>query len=131
MFTMVPTLSGGGLERRERTGVQIGSEFKLTNGLTREAAGVCMFAVDDPNIQYPAAQNKHRYGDAHRELYGVLLIDGLDKQAIEELGKRLGRPINAQCRRLPRRFPNALGSSNGNRVNPREQCSRQLQINCR
>lgn len=74
---------------------QIGSELKLINGLTREAAGVRLFAVDDPNIPYPAAQNTHRYEDAHRELYGVL-IDGLDKQAIEELGKRLGRPINAQ-----------------------------------
>jgi hypothetical protein len=74
---------------------QIGSELKLINGLTREAAGVRLFAVDDPNIPYPAAQNTHRYEDAHRELYGVL-IDALDKHAIEELSKRLGRPINAQ-----------------------------------
>ena len=51
--------------------------------------------MDEPNILYPAAQNTHRYEDAHRELYGVL-IDGLDKKAIEELGNRLGRPINAQ-----------------------------------
>ena len=91
---------------------------------------MCLFAVDDPTIPYLAVQNTHRYEDAHREPYGVL-IDGLDKQALEELGKRLSRPINAQCRRLPPRFPNALGSPNGHRVNPREHCSRQLQINYR
>lgn len=74
---------------------QLVSEINLINGLSREAVGTRLFAVDDPNISYPAAQNTHRYEDAHRELYS-LLIDGLDKGAIEELGKRLGRPINAQ-----------------------------------
>jgi hypothetical protein len=74
---------------------QLVSEIKLINGLSRETVGRRLFALDEPNISYPAAQNTHRYEDAHRELYGVL-IDGLDKSAIEELGKRLGRPINAQ-----------------------------------
>ncbi len=74
---------------------QLVSEIKLINGLSREAVGRRLYAVDEPNISYPAAQNTHRYEDAHRELYGVL-IDGLNKSAIEELGKRLGRPINAQ-----------------------------------
>ena len=74
---------------------QLLDEIKLINGLTAEAAGRRLFAVDDPNIPYPAAQNSHRYEDAHRELYGVL-IDGLDKAGIEHLGKCLGRPINAQ-----------------------------------
>ena len=74
---------------------QLVSETKLINGLSREAVGRRLYVVHEPNISYPAAQNTHRYEDAHRELYGVL-IDGLDKSAIEELGKRLGRPINAQ-----------------------------------
>jgi len=74
---------------------QLVSELTLINGLAREAVGTRLFAVDEPNISYPAAQNTHRYEDAHRELYGVL-IDGLDKGTIEGLGKRLGRPVNAQ-----------------------------------
>jgi hypothetical protein len=57
---------------------QLASEIKLINGLSREAVGRRLYAVDEPYISYPAAQNTHRYEDAHRELYGVL-IDGLDK----------------------------------------------------
>jgi hypothetical protein len=74
---------------------QLLEEIKLVNGLTNESAGKPLFSVDDPNIPYPAAQNTHRYEDAHRELYGAL-VDGLDKVAIEHLGQRLGRPLNAQ-----------------------------------
>ncbi len=74
---------------------QLLEEIKLINGLTAESTGQRLFAVDAPNIPYPATQNSHRYEDAHRELYGVL-IDGLDKAGIQHLGKRLGRPINAQ-----------------------------------
>jgi hypothetical protein len=74
---------------------QLVSEIQLINGLSREAVGRRLFDVNEPTISFPAAQNTHRYEDAHRELYGVL-IDGLDKAAIEGLGKRLGRPINAQ-----------------------------------
>jgi len=70
-------------------------EIRLINGLTAEATGRRLFAIHEPNIPYPAAQNTHRYEDAHRELYGVL-IDGLDKTGIERLGDRLGRPTNAQ-----------------------------------
>ena len=73
-------------------------EIKLTNGLSREAVDRPLFTVDEPNVSYPAAQNTHRYEDAHRDLYGVL-IDGLDKDAIERLGKRVGRPVNAQSSR--------------------------------
>jgi hypothetical protein len=67
---------------------QLVCEINLINGLAREAVGRQLFSVDEPNIAYPAAQNTHRHEDAHRELYGVL-IDGLEKSAIEELGKRL------------------------------------------
>jgi hypothetical protein len=74
---------------------QILEEIRLINGVTAEATGRRLFNIDRPNIPYPAAQNTHRYEDAHRELYGVL-IDGLDKTGIEQLGQRLGCPINAQ-----------------------------------
>jgi hypothetical protein len=70
-------------------------ETRLINGLTAEAAGRRLFNVDAPSIPYPAAQNTHRYEDAHRDLYGVL-VDGLDKSGIEQLANQLGRPINAQ-----------------------------------
>src|SRR5712692_3507250 len=58
---------------------QLLEEIKLVNGLTAEAAGRRLFAVDDPNIPYPAAQNTHRYEDAHRELYGALVDGPLDR----------------------------------------------------
>ena len=74
---------------------QLLEEVNLVNGITMEAAGQRLFNIDAPSVPYPAAQNTHRYEDAHRELYGVV-IDGLDKAGIEHLGRRLGRPINAQ-----------------------------------
>ena len=77
---------------------QLVLEIKLINGLSREAVGLRLFAIDEPNIPYPAAQNTHRYEDAHRELYGVL-IDGLQKDAIGRLGERLGRAVNGQSMR--------------------------------
>jgi hypothetical protein len=77
---------------------QVAEEIKLIDGLSREAVGKRLFVIDEPNIAYPAAQNTHRYEDAHRELYGVL-IDGLQKDAIDSLGKRLGRPVNVQSSR--------------------------------
>jgi hypothetical protein len=63
--------------------------------LSREAVGSRLFAISEPYIPYPAAQNTHRYEDVHRELYGAL-IDGMQTDAIELLGGRLGPPINTQ-----------------------------------
>jgi hypothetical protein len=90
---------------------QMVTEIKLINGLVREAVGKKLFTVDEPNISYPAAQNTHRYEDAHRELYGVL-IDGLDKSAIEALGKRLGRPLNAQNSRTREALTKVVPAAN-------------------
>jgi hypothetical protein len=59
------------------------------------------------------------------------LIDGLDQQAIEELGKRVVGRSTPSAEDFHVGFQNALGSPNGHRVNPREHCSRQLQINYR
>lgn len=44
---------------------------------------------------FPSADNTHRYEDAHKELYGYL-IDGLNKEAIKELGRLLGRPVKVE-----------------------------------
>ncbi len=50
------------------------------------------------HVEYPSAQNSHRYEDAHARLYGTL-IDGLSRTCIERLAKRVGRPINVQSER--------------------------------
>jgi hypothetical protein len=39
-------------------------------------------------LSFPSVQNTHRYQDAHAELY-KLVIDGLNKNAIQELGAKL------------------------------------------
>jgi hypothetical protein len=70
-------------------------EIALINGLSREAVGDPLFALEqDPHISYPTAQNTHRYEDAHADLYRILQ-DGLDKRCIEALAMHLGRPLNA------------------------------------
>jgi hypothetical protein len=73
-------------------------EIKLINGLSAEAAGRRLFSIDDTSIPYPAAQNTHRYEDAHSDLYRIV-VDALEKDGIEHLGRRLGRPVNAQSSR--------------------------------
>ncbi len=47
---------------------------------------------------FPLAQNTHRYQDAHSEVY-KLIIDGLNKEAITDLGVRLGIVVNPGDRR--------------------------------
>jgi hypothetical protein len=70
-------------------------EIALINGLSREAVGSLLFALPhELHISYPAAQNTHRYEDAHADVYR-LLQDGLDKSCIERVAKYLGRPLNA------------------------------------
>ena len=46
-------------------------------------------ASDVRGLCFPSAQNTHRYQDAHAEVY-KLIIDGLNKDAIKELGDKLG-----------------------------------------
>lgn len=104
------------------------SEIELINGLSREAVGQRLFSVSVPNIPYPAAQNTHRYEDAHRELYGVL-IDALNKRAIEALGTRLGRPINAQNSRTRDALAKIIPATNDTVfLDPLENVSKQRRL---
>jgi hypothetical protein len=65
---------------------------KIINGLTTEVVGTQLYKhVPDATLGYPAAENTHRYQDAHEGLYGYL-IDGLDKDCISRLAARLNRP---------------------------------------
>jgi hypothetical protein len=66
-------------------------EIKLINGLAREVVDEPLFMADDAAVNYPTGENTHRYEDAHRQLYG-LLIDGLSKSCIAALSRRVGRP---------------------------------------
>lgn len=86
----------------------IGGDWSVENGvlfqladcvatiraLTTEVLGAPIFKNDIPStLCFPAAENSHRYQDAHRELYGYL-IDGLDKNVIATLAGRLGLGLN-------------------------------------
>jgi hypothetical protein len=74
----------------------IPEEIRLINGLAKEAVGKPLFALEhEPHISFPSAQNSHRYEDAHLDLYRII-HDGLDKHCIEELGRRIVRPVNVR-----------------------------------
>lgn len=72
--------------------VHLQHTISLINSLTSEVVGIPLFK-HDLVIKFPAAENNHRYQDAHRELYGYL-IDGLDKQCISQLATHLNQTIN-------------------------------------
>jgi hypothetical protein len=71
----------------------LGETIKTVNGLTSELVGIPLYEHEPDNtLGYPAAENTHRYQDAHNTLYGFF-IDGLDKQCIVALATKLGRPF--------------------------------------
>jgi hypothetical protein len=73
----------------------VGEEIKTINGLTSEVVGIPFYKHEvDQTLGYPAAENTHRYQDAHRTLYGYL-IDGIDKKCISALASNLGRTVRA------------------------------------
>lgn len=74
-------------------GAALAEVIALINELTLEIVGSRLFDVDDPRISFPAAENTHRYADAHRELYGVI-ADGLDKATIQAIASALGRAVS-------------------------------------
>lgn len=75
-------------------GAALAERIALINGLTLEAVGRRLFDVKDVRVIFPGAENSHRYADAHRELYGIL-VDGLDKRTIEALARLSG--ISVTC----------------------------------
>lgn len=80
------------------------------NGLTSEAIGRPLFTHDlDASLPFPTAENSHQYQDAHKELYRYL-IDGLDRECIEDIARHLGKPIKARQKwtvmDLKKVFPN-------------------------
>jgi hypothetical protein len=65
----------------------------VVNSLTIELVGLPLFKHPmDENMEYPAADNTHRYEDSHERLYGYL-VDGLDKQCILSLASRLQKEL--------------------------------------
>jgi hypothetical protein len=65
--------------------------MKTINALTVEVIGIQLFKHEvDVSLNSPSAENTHKYQDAHKELYGFL-IDGLDKECICRISKRVGR----------------------------------------
>lgn len=72
----------------------ISETLNTINGLTREIVGTSLFKYPiDASLGFPAAENTHRYQDAHSTLYGFL-IDGIDKDCLAKLAARNGNPVN-------------------------------------
>jgi hypothetical protein len=62
------------------------------NGLTEEIIGIPLFEHRiDASLGFPAAENCHRYQDAHRVLYGYL-IDGISRSCLSKLATHLAIP---------------------------------------
>ena len=76
-------------------GHYLSATMHTINALTCESIGKPLFNVEPQKgaPAFPSADNTHRYEDAHKEVYGYL-IDGLNKEAIKELSRQLGRPVN-------------------------------------
>ena len=84
------------------------------NALTTEVVGQPVFKYETNSaLEFPSAENDHRYEDAHQRLYGYV-IDGLNKDGIKAAADHLGlsvqigsdRTITALKKALPN-FPNA------------------------
>jgi hypothetical protein len=72
----------GGIARTRRI-------IKELNALTFCAVGRDLYKFRElEGVQFPMAQNSHRYQDAHAELY-KLLIDGLDIETLVSMASRL------------------------------------------
>jgi hypothetical protein len=87
---------------------------RLIYGLTAEVVGRPLLKNEGiKRVNFPAAENNHRYQDAHKELYGYL-IDGLDKESIALIADHLGRSVKIGSNRtvmaLKKVFPNLAGS---------------------
>ncbi len=77
----------------------LGELLRHINGLTSQTLGTPLFASEEiESIQFPHADNTHRYQDAHRALYG-LLIDGIDKKCLKLLATQLRVNQNIQSDR--------------------------------
>ena len=70
----------------------IAETMNTINGMTKELVGLPLFKhAIDASLGFPAAENTHRYQDAHKVLYGYL-IDGIDKDCLAKLATRTANP---------------------------------------
>jgi len=78
------------------------------NALTAEVVDFSLFKHEtNDNLAFPAAENTHRYEDAHRELYGYI-IDGLDRECIERIATRGGSVVSVKSNRTVDALKKAL-----------------------
>jgi hypothetical protein len=71
----------------------LGRIVEVINGCTNEIVNASLFIHKiDETLNYPVAENTHRYQDSHAVLYGYL-IDGLNKECISRLANKLGQDI--------------------------------------
>ena len=87
---------------------RIREQVRKLNSLTVSAVGKPLFKSSDlPGVCFPIAQNNHKYHDAHSELY-MVLIDGLNKDAMEALGERLAVPLKCAANKQTLKLLNEL-----------------------
>jgi len=86
----------------------LGETIKTINGLTSELVGIPLYKHEvDQTLGYPAAENTHRYQDAHRVLYGYF-VDGIDKACISALASSLGKNVNVSSAKTVEALTNLL-----------------------
>jgi hypothetical protein len=69
--------------------------IRQINAVTECAVGLPLFtATDIRSLCFPAAENNHRYHDAHPEAY-KFLQDSLSKEVIDRLGRKLGITVKS------------------------------------
>ena len=86
-------------------------------GLTAISLGTPLFAHSIPEtLPFPAAQNTHRYQDAHAELYKYL-VDGIDRNSLVSLAARIPIEVNVGSNKtidtLKKLLPSLNGESSG------------------
>ena len=75
---------------------RLAKAIHVINCLAEETVGKPLYTHElSEALNFPAAENTHRYQDSHEELYGYL-IDGLDRNCISLLAGRLRQASNGR-----------------------------------
>jgi hypothetical protein len=79
---------------------QIKREVALLSALTEEALGCPLFrAIDNPLLTLPAAENTEALKRAYEQL-SCLILDGLNKEVLEALARKLGISLGDSSKTL-------------------------------
>lgn len=97
---------------------QLGQELVAVNAVTFCTVGVPLFKSEDwATLSFPAAENNHRYHDAHSEVY-KFLIDGLSRETLKKLADRMNVLISPNTEKTLKLLKHLIDTSVHNDVFP-------------